>query len=147
VIDNRGWAGNPWANGEDNLAGFFRPIGDDFRIFGAWTNHAHLPDKHIPKLRELIEFSLTQPGSHRRDACVVLRGDARAVVASWLFAHRTELEHIKFSAIFADAPAFIKNWPGRVAFDENGHENKDRRKQNQPKHRTDNIEDALECVG
>lgn len=128
---------------------------------GARADNAHVAKEDVEELREFIEAEAAQESSDTGDARVVLELLVGGPLAGSLgvgveigtqhligvFAHSAKLEHVKHTAIFADAFLAVQHSPRRIEGDEQGNEGQEGGENDEAGYGDKEVEQALLELG
>ena len=101
--DDRGDAGEAWGDFVDFALDCVRIEFVMAPCLWTWANDAHLANKDIGKLGQLVDLGLAQKFAHGEDAWIVFLGEHAAREIGAVFEHGGELKDLEVFAAFANA--------------------------------------------
>src|SRR5262249_21673149 len=116
-----------------------RVVGDVARVLGPRADEAHVPDEHVPELRQLVDLVAPQDTADGRHASVAGARDARAGLRGALD-HAPELQKPERPPAPADALAPVEGRAARGRADEKGNRAEERREDKEGDARDGDVE-------
>ena len=143
AVEDGGGAGDSGAHGQNFPADFRRHGLRQFRVFGPRAHETHVPLQHIPQLGQFVEFGGAKPTAERRHARVALRREARPPVAFRALVHGAELQDAEHLTALTQSRPTVEHGTGRIAFDPDGDQQKERREKGQQQRRNAKVHRPL----
>jgi len=127
---NLGEARQPGFYGESQFVQDFVPL-YEVRPFRPGPDQAHISLQHVEQLRKLIQSCCAQDLPDFRNTRIFPAGQDRADFLLRIVDHRSEFVQGKELAVFADSLLFVKDRPGRRNFNQQGNQDRYRRRKKQ----------------